>query len=322
MSGVGYDALQFLNDQGLEHTPTNFALAWRTRVDRRGLAAVAVDAILMDGRSVTVADIDRILKAEAQRAAKTQSSTDPEHDALRHQARRLAELTAIAVEQSHEFGSDLSASAFHLTGGAESVDQIVKAMVLRTRGVEAQLRDASREIEELRQQVEASRDDAKRDALTGLLNRRGAMQELVGRRRKAAGVIALCDVDRFKQVNDRFGHSVGDRVLKGVAASLSESLDPHIVARWGGEEFFVYLDGVTTAAATVLLERTRAGVEARSFRLRDGGKAIGTVTVSIGLVDLTGISVADAIEAADRMLYDAKRDGRNRVVAHPAIEPA
>ncbi|MGI4949698.1 MAG: hypothetical protein ACRYHC_13575, partial [Janthinobacterium lividum] len=86
MSGVGYDALRFLSDHGLEHTPTNFALAWRTRVDRRGLAAVAVDAILMEGRPVTVADIDRILKAEAERAAKAQPSLDSEHDALRHQA--------------------------------------------------------------------------------------------------------------------------------------------------------------------------------------------------------------------------------------------
>ncbi|MGI4730693.1 MAG: GGDEF domain-containing protein [Janthinobacterium lividum] len=291
-------------------------------MDRRGLAAVAVDAILMEGRPVTVADIDRILKAEAERAAKAQPSLDPEHDALRHQARRLAELTADAVEQSHDFGSDLSANAFQLTGGAESVDQIVKAMVQRTRGVEAQLRDASREIDELRQQVEASRDDAKRDALTGLLNRRGAMQELAGRKREATGVIALCDVDRFKQINDRFGHGVGDRVLKGIAASLSGSLNPHVVARWGGEEFFIYLDGVSTAAATALLERAREGVEARTFRLRDDGKAIGTVTVSIGLADFAGISVADSIEAADRMLYVAKRDGRNRVVAHPASEPA
>ena len=65
LTGPGYDALRFLSLQGLEHSPDNFALAWRLQTDRRGIAAMAVDAILMEGRTLTRADIERIMIAEA-----------------------------------------------------------------------------------------------------------------------------------------------------------------------------------------------------------------------------------------------------------------
>jgi len=314
-SGVGYEALRFLTEHGLEHNPVNFALAWRAKADPSSLTAITVDALIMDGRRLTQADVDRITTAEAERAAKAADVPDPRQDALRHQARRLAELTTDATVHSHDFGVGLSSELIKLTGGADDTRQIVNAMVQRTRGVEAQLREASREIEDLRQQVEASRDDAQRDALTGLLNRRGAMQQISSRRKSASGVIGMCDVDHFKSINDRFGHGVGDRVLKGVAVSLADSVEVHPVARWGGEEFLVIMEGVTREAAFALLERGRRDLEARTFRLSDPHEPLGLVTMSVGLAELNGRAVSEAIEAADRMLYAAKHAGRNRVTA-------
>lgn len=293
----------------------NFALAWRARTDRSGFAAITIDALIMEGRKLTQADVDRIITAEAERAAKAAATADPRQDALRHQARRLAELTTDATTQSHEFGDGLSSDLIKLSGGADDTRQIVDAMIKRTRGVEAQLREASLEIEDLRQQVEASRDDAQRDALTGLLNRRGAMQEISSRRKASSGVIAMCDVDHFKMINDRYGHGVGDRVLKGVAASLAESLGVHPVARWGGEEFLVILEGVTREAASALLECGRRDLEARTFRLSDTNESLGSVTMSVGLAELRGRAVSAAIETADQMLYAAKHAGRNCVAA-------
>ncbi|TPG06573.1 GGDEF domain-containing protein [Sphingomonas oligophenolica] len=320
--GIGYDVLRFLNEQGLEHTPINYALIWRLKADRRSLTAIAVDSILMDGRMLTQADVDRITAAEAKRGNAVDSAEDRDREALRHQTLRLADLTADATAQSSEFGRDLSTGLFHLAGGPDSIEKIVTAMVQRTRGIEAQLTAASQEIEELREEVETIRDDAHRDGLTGLLNRRGVLQELEPRRRSAAGVLAMCDVDHFKSINDRFGHGVGDRVLKGVAASLSESMGVHVVARWGGEEFLIIADGVDTIQSTRLLEQACQDLAARSFKLRETDEPLGTVTVSIGAVSLIGRSVEDAIEAADRMLYTAKREGRNRVVIDKTSGPA
>ena len=315
-TGAGYEALRFLSQQKLEHTPSNFALAWQLKTDRRGMTAMAIDAILMEGRSLTQADVDRIMIAQTRRDRDAADAADPRQDALRHQTLRLADLAAGAATQSSDFGRDLSADLFHLGGSEGSVQQIVKAMVHRTRGVEAQLIAASKEIEDLRQQVEVTRDDAQRDALTGLLNRRGATQELSARRKSDPGVIALCDIDHFKAVNDQFGHSVGDRVLKAVAGSLADSAGVHTVARWGGEEFLIIIDGASIATAAGLLERTRQDLEARSFKIRNSEEALGTITISIGAASLAGVKRDEAIEAADRMLYEAKRQGRNRVVTN------
>jgi diguanylate cyclase len=318
VSGPGYEALRFLSQQGLEHSPANFALAWRIAADRRGIVAMAVDAVLMEGRTLRQEDVERIMQADARREQAARDSADPRQDALRHQSLRLADLAAGAATQSSDFGRDLSAELFQLSGGTGSVEQIVQAMVQRTRVIERQLSAASKEIDGLRQEIEATRDDAQRDALTGLLNRRGAVQQLSTRARTAPGVVALCDIDHFKSVNDRFGHGVGDRVLKAVATSLSDSVDGHTVARWGGEEFLVIIDGVTLDRAASLLERARQHLEGRSLRIRDSEECLGTITISIGAALLTGTKRDDAIETADRRLYEAKRLGRNRVVTHVA----
>lgn len=319
---AGHQALCFLVSQGLPPTPENYALAWQAKVERHGLIAMAVDAILLEGRAVLAGDVARIMSAAVKPAAPA-GEHDPQKSALRHQTLKLADLAAIAAASSMTFERDLSDGLHDAGGGEEALQHIVGTMIGRTRIMEEQLGSASREIESLRQEVEAVRDDAHRDALTGLLNRRGAMQELSGRRRKGGAVtLAICDVDHFKSVNDRFGHGVGDRVLRGVAASLSESCEDHQVARWGGEEFVVVLDGLGMEQAAVVLDRARSNLAARTFRLRRTDEPLGSITMSIGAASLQGGSVADAIDLADARLYAAKREGRNRLVTDGAAEPA
>jgi diguanylate cyclase len=312
-TGPGYEALRFLSEQRLDHNPVNFALAWRCKTDRHSIAAMAVDAIIMEGRRLVQADVDLITAAARPNGGN--AATEPSHDALRHQTLRLADIAAHAASRSSDFGRDLSAGLFQLSGGPSSVEQIVKAMVQRNHDIQAQLNAASSEIEELRQQVEISRDDAHRDALTGLLNRRGARREMSARRSSRNSSVALCDIDHFKQVNDTFGHGVGDRVLKAVGDCLSQSLGSHTLARWGGEEFLVFLDSVTVAKAVEILERARSNLEERTYRDRQTDELIGSVTISIGVAAFGGTKQDVAIEAADQMLYEAKRAGRNRVVA-------
>ncbi len=309
---AGQEALRFLASQGLPPTPDNYALAWQIRIERHGLVSMAVDAILMDGRAVLQDDVARIMTAARPKASA--QSDDSQQDALRHQTLKLADLAAGAAASSSTFGRDLSNKLHRLEAGPASTQQIVEAMIGRTQAVEAELRSASREIELLRQQVEVVRDDAQRDALTGLLNRRGAMHELSGRSKADAGVVALCDVDHFKSVNDRFGHGVGDRVLKGVAASLSDSCQLYQVVRWGGEEFLVILEELDIERSRRVMEKACAQLAARTFRVRETDEPIGRISMSIGLASLRGQEVDDAIEIADRRLYAAKRAGRDCVV--------
>ncbi len=151
------------------------------------------------------------------------------------------------------------------------------------------------------------------DPLTGTGNRRWLESRLPSRL-PTRSAIAQLDLDRFKQINDRFGHAVGDRVLVEFARCLQEQLrSSDLLARMGGEEFVVYLPEVSQAEAQAIAERLCASVAA----LHIGADGVHIpITVSIGLawVHGAGLSSDDWFKRADDALYQAKQSGRNRVV--------
>ena len=161
---------------------------------------------------------------------------------------------------------------------------------------------------------------SRRDGLTGLFNRRhwqeGAEAKLRDfQARGAAATLMLLDVDRFKDVNDRYGHGVGDDVLRGVARSLLDAgiAEDDQVGRLGGDEFVVALP-LSLASAEATAERLRSLIGLLSF---PGFPAL-SCSVSIGLATPppdVRLGLREWLEAADRALYEAKRAGRNRVAA-------
>lgn len=162
---------------------------------------------------------------------------------------------------------------------------------------------------------------AQTDTLTGVGNRRWAMSMLPAHL-PVGSAIAQLDLDHFKQINDRFGHAAGDRVLIAAAEALRRQLrDSDLLARMGGEEFLVYLPDANAADAGAIAERLRAAVQ--QIRLSEKTEPI-PVTVSIGLACVTspGGSWVQWLGAADRALYEAKHAGRNRVVTVHTQHPA
>jgi diguanylate cyclase (GGDEF)-like protein len=158
------------------------------------------------------------------------------------------------------------------------------------------------------------------DPLTGLANRQTMRTQLTGERDRAIRQrlplsLALADIDHFKKINDTFGHAQGDNVLRAVAQVLRNTVRPYdVVYRYGGEEFLICLPGTNTDTGTQALERIRAGVAALRL-VDDKGRPI-PVTATFGVAEVDAdTSVDDAIERADKALYDGKRAGRNRVVA-------
>jgi len=124
--------------------------------------------------------------------------------------------------------------------------------------------------------------------------------------------VALFDLDRFKQVNDTYGHAVGDEVLKGFAAVLTEETrGQDVVARYGGEEFCVLLKGCTLEDGVSRAEAVRRAVAAKEW------PGPGRMTVSCGVAAFPndGKTPAELLSAADGRLYRAKEGGRNRVVS-------
>jgi diguanylate cyclase (GGDEF)-like protein len=127
----------------------------------------------------------------------------------------------------------------------------------------------------------------------------------------------MIDIDFFKRYNDNYGHWVGDVCLKKVAESLAESVNRpgDLVARYGGEEFVIILPGTDTAGALTIAEQFRQHIE--NLQIPHGfSDSSSYVTVSIGLACVTPteeIQSAELLEQADKMLYQAKEKGRNRV---------
>lgn len=159
---------------------------------------------------------------------------------------------------------------------------------------------------------------ATRDALTGLINRRHMVELLEQERQRCVRsgrgfCVALIDLDHFKQVNDRHGHGGGDVVLRGFAReALAAIRVADVLARWGGEEFVLLLSDAHLPLARGGVERVRLRIEAAA--LLDAEPAL-RITMSAGLTEhIAGESVSDALARADRALYQAKAEGRNRTV--------
>jgi diguanylate cyclase (GGDEF)-like protein len=184
-------------------------------------------------------------------------------------------------------------------------------------------RQVEERTHELRLANERLGELAVTDELTGLSNRRRLTEGLnaalaFARRQKAPLAVALCDLDRFKELNDTLGHGAGDRALVSTAGALRAALrEVDLLGRWGGEEFLVVLPACDLVGAREAGERLRRAVEEMDLRNTVTGRLL---TVSIGVAALTeGVeSATDLVRRADQALYKAKDGGRNKVVAFEA----
>jgi diguanylate cyclase (GGDEF)-like protein len=199
-----------------------------------------------------------------------------------------------------------------------------------------QLRATLRDLEASRHQIREKNKElvhlATRDSLTGCLNRRAFFAEvepLFERFRNEGRQLAclMVDIDHFKQINDRYGHSTGDRVIQAVAATLAAGMrEGEPLCRYGGEEFCAILPGASLEDATRVAERLRHAIENSVSRRLPDIEGL-QVTASFGVaVTVEAMNVLpDLIKFADEGLYRAKRAGRNRtrrtVYMESAAEP-
>jgi diguanylate cyclase (GGDEF)-like protein len=219
---------------------------------------------------------------------------------------KSAELERIAFRQLSELQRDFE-RALHEQDAARR-----EADVLAEKNRELERR--TRQLEELQGQL---REQAERDWLTGLYNRRylaAALDRLTDGVGDEPLSLAIVDLDHFKHVNDRFGHDIGDRVLVRTAELLLDAVRPSdVVARTGGEEFVVLMPHTEPAAAVACCERLRAAIRDEPWERIAAGM---TLTASVGVASLPDASDLDALaRLADRRLYAAKHAGRDRVVS-------
>src|SRR5436305_8005284 len=160
-----------------------------------------------------------------------------------------------------------------------------------------------------------------RDRFTGLLNRAVFSEQLereiaFARREDGRFAVAMIDIDHFKKFNDTYGHAGGDEALQSVAKTLRESCRAtDVVARYGGEEFALVLPGVMSGRATDLLERIRRVLAVKPIHLPNRSKPVSlTVSIGVALWPDDAQNAAEILQCADQRLYQAKSQGRDRVV--------
>jgi diguanylate cyclase len=187
------------------------------------------------------------------------------------------------------------------------------------REARARVEEVEREVTRLQSELAQVVELVRQDQLTGTLNRKGldeVLEREVARsqRRDAPLCVALLDIDNFKRLNDTYGHQTGDQALTHLARVVQETLRPQdTVARYGGEEFVIVLPETDLAEAVAAMTRLQRELTRRIF-LHDNEKTL--ITFSAGVARLAADETREqTLSRADAAMYEAKRTGKNRVVA-------
>lgn len=328
---------QFLEDHRLVPDPAHYAFVHAILTQPNSSLAKAAAELIDGGVRLHQDDIQRLggPSAAGQRAVAPPAAPTPrDHlvDPAESRTDALAEQTQDHVEalsamirtiqaDTSAFSANLERSAAEIRRGESiglaTLAKLTGEMLERIHDSERRLEKATAEADALREKLVEARASARRDPLTGLANRL-AFNESIGQcfQSPASCYLALCDVDRFKRINDQHGHAVGDRVLSAIGQILSDEGRGHLVCRHGGEEFAILMTGLTMAEARALIDRARDAVREKRLRVRETGESIGEVTFSAGITGFRPDDTHETVFArADALLYRAKNEGRNRVYA-------
>ena len=314
----------FFDAHELEPTPAHYELAYGYLIESDRRLVDAVDRAIARLGRLTPEAADLILsEVRTEMSAETLAGLiDKAQTSLTH----IAGLAKQSGADAKAYGQALETKVADLA--VEGPEQVVAAlveltgsMIEKTRAAEQQLREAGKQMNQLRGSLAEARRIADSDALTGLANRRAFENKLKRAvlQAKESGrplAVAFCDIDHFKSINDTHGHDVGDRILKFVAQRLSSvSGNNCFVARHGGEEFVMLFENTTSEQAARMVNEVRADLEERRLVAKQSGEPIGKVTFSAGIAPLlpNDPNGRTMLRNADQALYQAKGAGRNRV---------
>ncbi len=296
-------AIASMRQHGIAFTADNYAV-WHCYLTGSNLALKrAVDVVLSNGLAIE----ERTLRVLYGR-----------HFCQAREALALAEVAQRSLATLAELRG--AAQPGGMGQVLERLGADMQDMVRQSEQMTKLLTQSEERIAQLERSLDDARQEASTDGLTGVANRRAfdaALRAMAGDAMNDGSDLAfvLIDIDHFKQVNDRWGHPVGDEVLRMIAATLTRHVrGGDLVARYGGEEFAVILPGAGEHGAVAAAENLRLAVEAQVLSNAAPGSGI-RVTISAGASCYEhGESLAVWLARADGALYAAKASGRNRVL--------
>ena len=321
---------------GGAYVPTTYALWYEYLAGVNPKLIAAVDRRLQDAAQLTQDEIEGLY---AKYIDTREASTLEAYQAgLSELMRRMGEIAASSGAGTADYAKTLAQCEQDLSTISDpaGVSRIIQSLVTSTNTVRQSTETLHKEVtatrdemQQLRGQMGVLQNQAQTDPLTRLRNRRGFEQAVAeylhGSEADLGGcTVMIADIDHFKRVNDSYGHLVGDQVIKALAQVLQNNVKGRdIAARWGGEEFIVFLPATAAAGAVRLAEQLRLAFS--KTRIKRGGKqeVSDPVTISIGVAEIeSGEALERAVDRADRALYQAKGDGRNCVRVAPSQSAA
>lgn len=301
----------------IDPNPGNYALLYRHYVRGEPNLADAVSKLIETGYApdaLDTADENALSEEDLQAIA----------NSAQEQLKALESLISTSHADARGFGDALEGRAQVMAeeaSGASAITALIdltRAMIVKTRAAEQELRARSEAMSDLQASLVEAQTKADTDSLTGLSNRR-AFERMLGaaiEREAHSGrplSLAICDVDYFKSVNDRFGHITGDRVLRLIGDILNEHCSKRgHVFRFGGDEFVILFEELDGEAAYELVDAARRDLADRSIVKKETGEPLGRITLSSGIGGLPpAVDAGGLLRNADRALYAAKANGRN-----------
>ncbi|MDR7032257.1 GGDEF domain-containing protein [Mesorhizobium sp. BE184] len=244
---------------------------------------------------------------------------------LRSERTHMEKYGRILDETSDGLNSRSAISKDLLQKVVSAVSMATTSTIDHSKHVAATLHDKTAELESVKSTLEEYKRLADTDPLTQIWNRRAFDKEIARIYNSDRGILfnalILADIDRFKDINDRFGHPVGDKILQQIADIFRTSIGANMfVARTGGEEFALIVEGVSEDMTFEVADRIRLLIEQTSFSSSQTGANYGKVSVSMGVCMASEAdSPEDLYTKADRALYRSKVEGRNKVTRHSVM---
>lgn len=325
-------ALQKIKLLELPGDPPSFE-TWYAYVGRLVPALnLAINDVLTKNGKISAEEIDKIYNAHLG-SSRLGAEVERIGEQVGSEVDRVVGTIDAAINSAVRFGNHLSDIDADIADNTDrtALRAVVKTLVTQTRsaveenqGYKSKLSAARREIEQLRAHLEAIHLEMRSDALTGLANRKRfdqALADAISRATRTSKPLSLMmgDVDHFKQFNDTWGHPLGDDVLRLIALTIKGAVrQDDLAARYGGEEFAIIFPDTSLEDAAGVVERLRGAVKDKEIVQRQSGKSLGRVTISCGVAQWRkGETARGILERADKCLYTAKRQGRDRVVIKP-----
>lgn len=324
-------ALARMKELDLPCTPNNYTVWYEYFSGADPDLCKAIDILLSNDQAITA---DRCKQLHKRFFSNQVTESTEIASRMEKAADKILTAVSGAGKNTAKYGKALQNLSGNLDGevDANSLQVMIgevlsetKTMFSQIKSLQSKVDESTREITDLREELELTRRDALTDGLTGIANRKWFEEMLKQSAARAMETgeplcLIMADIDHFKKLNDAYGHQIGDHVLRLVAQTLRQGIKGRdTVARYGGEEFSLILPDTELAGATALAESLRKSVADKRLVKKGSDKNFGSITLSMGVTEFApGEPIEECVHRADTLLYQAKKYGRNRVVAEAA----